>query len=55
MLEYYVLPRVALRLDAGDVMTAFGGATLLTGPGRVGISLGSQHNFESTLGAVLRF
>ncbi len=55
VVEYYVLPRVALRLDLSDVMTDFGGATLVTGPGRAGIPLGSQHNFESTFGAVLRF
>jgi hypothetical protein len=55
VVEYYVLPRVALRLDLGDVMTDFGGATLVTGPGRAGVPLGSQHNFESTFGAMLRF
>jgi hypothetical protein len=55
VVEYYVLPRVALRLDLSDVMTDFGGATLVTGPGRAGIPLGSQHNFESTFGAMLRF
>jgi hypothetical protein len=55
VLEYYPAPHVALRLDLSDVMTDFGPATLLAGPGRTGVPLGSQHNFESTIGALLRF
>jgi hypothetical protein len=55
VLEYDVLPHVALRWDLSDVLTDFGDAHLLAGPGYVGAPLHSQHNFETTIGAVLRF
>jgi hypothetical protein len=55
VIEYDVVPRVALRWDLSDVLTDFGSATLLAGPGYVGAPLHSQHNFETTIGAVLRF
>jgi hypothetical protein len=55
VIEYDVVPRIALRWDLSDVLTNFGGATLLAGPGYVGASLHTQHNFQTTLGVVLRF
>ncbi len=55
VIEYDVVPHIALRLDLSDVLTDFGGASLLAGPGNVGAALRSQHNFETTIGAVLRF
>jgi len=55
VLEYDVLPHIALRWDLSDVLSDFGGASLSAGPGLVHTPLGTQHNFESTIGAVVRF
>jgi hypothetical protein len=55
VIEYDVVPLVALRLDLSDVLTDFGGATLLAGPGYVGAPLHTQHNFQTTIGVVIRF
>jgi hypothetical protein len=55
VIEYDVVPHIALRWDLSDVLTDFGGATLLAGPGYVGAPLHTQHNFETTIGAVVRF
>ena len=55
VIEYDVAPHIALRWDLSDVLTDFGGATLLSGPGYVGAPLHTQHNFQSTIGAVVRF
>jgi hypothetical protein len=54
VVEYSVAPRVALRFDASDVLTYFGGTSLRNGPGLVGTGLGTQHNFETTIGIVLK-
>jgi hypothetical protein len=55
VVEYDVAPHVGLRWDLSDVLTDFGGATLLAGPGDVGAPLHSQHNFQTTIGVVLKF
>jgi hypothetical protein len=55
VIEYDVVPHIALRWDLSDVLTDFGGATLLAGPGYIGAPLHTQHNFQTTIGAVLRF
>jgi hypothetical protein len=55
VLEYNILPLIALRLDVGDVLTEFGGTRLVSGPGRVGVPLGAEHDLETTIGAVFRF
>ncbi len=55
VLEYDVLPHIALRWDLSDVLSDFGGAYLSAGPGLVHTPLGTQHNFETTIGAVVRF
>jgi hypothetical protein len=55
VLKYDVAPHVALRWDLSEVLTYFGNATLLAGPGPVGVPLGTRHNFETTIGAVLQF
>jgi hypothetical protein len=55
VIEYDVVPHIALRWDLSDVLTDFGGATLVAGPGYVGAPLHTQHNFQTTIGAVLKF
>lgn len=55
VLEYSLAPRVAVRWDLSDVLTDFGGSSLSHGPGLAATPLGTQHNFETTLGLVLRF
>lgn len=55
VVEYDVVPLIALRWDLSDVLTDFGSATLTSGPGYVGAPLHTVHNFETTIGAVLRF
>jgi len=54
--EYYFIPHLGLRWDLSDVMTHFGGTTLSSGPGApVGTALGTQQNFQTTLGLVVTF
>jgi hypothetical protein len=54
--EYYFAPHLALRWDLSDVMTHFGGGVVLRGPGSsIGTTLGTQHNFESTVGLLVHF
>ena len=55
VIEYDVAPHVGLRWDLSDVLTDFGSATLLEGPGYAGAPLHTQHNFQTTIGAVVRF
>jgi hypothetical protein len=55
VIEYDIVPHIGLRWDLSDVMTHFGNAGLLAGPGPVGVPLGTQNNFETTIGAVVRF
>ncbi len=52
-LEYYVLPHIGVRWDLSDVMTHFGSGMLNAGPGSpLGIQLGTQSNFQTTVGIV---
>jgi hypothetical protein len=54
--EYYFLPHLGLRWDLSDIMTHFGGATLSAGPGGpLGTPLGTQQNFQTTVGVVVTF
>ena len=55
-LEYYIVPHVGVRWDLSDIMTHFGGTTLSNGPGGpLGTPLGTQQNFQTTVGMVLTF
>jgi hypothetical protein len=54
--EYYFVPHLGLRWDLSDIMTHFGGTTLSSGPGGpIGTPLGTQQNFQTTLGLVVTF
>lgn len=53
--EYDLLPHIAVRVDLAEAIIPFGNATLLAGPGVVGVPLGTQHDFEAEVGAVVHF
>lgn len=54
--EYYFVPHLGLRWDLSDIMTHFGGTTLSSGPGGpIGTPLGTQQNFQTTVGVVVTF
>ena len=53
--EYDLLPHIGVRVDLGETIIPFGNAMLLSGPGVVGAPLGTQHNFEAEVGAVVHF
>ena len=54
-IEYDLLPHLGARVDSAEVIIPFGNTTLLAGPGVVGVPLGTQHNFEAEVGAVVHF
>jgi hypothetical protein len=53
--EYDFLPHLGMRVDLAEVIIPFGNTMLLTGPGTVGVPLGTQHNFQATIGAMVHF
>ncbi len=54
-IEYDILPHLGTRVDLAEVIIPFGSARLLSGPGIVGVPLGTQHNFQATIGVMVHF
>jgi hypothetical protein len=56
VVEYHVVPHLALRVDVGGVATHFGSATLAAGPGGpIGTRLGTRENLQTTFGIMVGF